>query len=329
MGAARFKQSWTHARLAIRTVLLIFPLTHSPQAGADGIARLDPMYVAVFGGGQAPLTKPGVLEASPATGKGTSETRRVDNQDTDAPVLGHWQLAAGTIAEFDSVAAESPAATISVDDLRFRPRLVAASNTGEQVAYALDSRSRVWSADFYGSRPLAQSERTQLRFLAGFKLGGIEGDSATTLNGHSASDDEQAAVAQGILRSSATTGTLAGPMFGIAGSGRLERHRFAGVFQQSMLFGSTELARSAEFGDSSSGIDGSAVQYIEGRDVNVSVSELGLKYLYDLADNVSLGLGAMASVWWDAPSAQLGDGGGREDETLVYLGGLGSIEVQF
>jgi hypothetical protein len=122
-----------------------------------------------------------------------------------------------------------------------------------------------------------------------------------------------------------------GPTLGIAGDRRVDKHRLSGLFQQSMLYGQAELTRSTVPGAGTEELRSGVQSYIERRDVNVSVSELGIKYLYELSDNVAFGMGAMASVWWETPSNAM-DGGGRVSsgsDTFIYLGGMGTLEMQF
>lgn len=298
-------------------------------ASAERSAESDPMYRALFGGAGRAAVRPADLprRVSLAERLGPAEDFPLPGEALPA---SRWAIGANALSDYRDPAAMLPPQADRVDALRFADGFVAREYSGEMpglnAVYASDSESRVWSADLYGTRALARGRAGDMSLLAGFKLGGVHAATAGTVG-----DDPLSPRGVGVGRAAAR-GTLFGPVLGITGDSRLGRHRLRGVFQQSMLMGEAEGHYSEEY--ATSGVGG--LRLTDDREVSVPVSEFGVKYLYDVANNISFGLGAFASVWWDAPTAAgvyrsepaLGDAL-LTDETLVFIGGMGSIEARF
>ena len=291
-------------------------------ASAERSAESDPMYTAIFGGAhRAAAAVPRRVSLAERRGIGAAE---------EFPLPGHaiprLAIGANALSEYRDPAAGLPPSAGGVDALRLADSFMAGEGSGEMpgldVIYAPDRESRIWSADLYGTRLLARGWMGDMSLLAGLKLGGVEAAIAGTLGEDS--------LAPGVARA-ASRGTLIGPVLGISGGSQLGRHQFRALLQQSMLMGEAEVRYSE---DTASGAGG--LRLSEDREVSVPVSEFGVKYLYDVANNISLGLGAFASVWWDAPTAAGVYGGEPSlgdalltDDTLVSVGGMGSIEARF
>jgi hypothetical protein len=291
--------------------LLVVSCPLGQAVAAELSPRYDPLFIEVFGAATPQDTARaagGVREAS-TTGAGT------------------WALRANAMQRYTDGLAIEPSA-VAAEDWHFQPRYVYSTPAGGSVALSRDALTRVWSGDLTAGRTLLQDEHGQLQVVAGLKLGGYEeGARAAPLS----AGGFESSLANTALLPAMGSGTLVGPTLGIAGDRQMDRHRLSGVFQQSMLYGQAELSRSVTPSAGTEELRSGVESYIERRDVNVSVSELGVKYLYELADGVAFGMGAMASVWWDAPGSQP-DGKGRVipgDDTLIYLGGMGTLEMQF
>jgi hypothetical protein len=273
--------------------------------------RYDPLFLEVFGVATPQDT------ARAAGGIREASTERV----------GPWALRANAMQPYAGGLTIAPQALVA-EDWHFQPRYVFSTPAGGSVALSRDALIRVWSSDLTAGRTLLRDERGQLQVVAGLKLGGYEeGAGAAPLS----AGGFESSLANTALLPARGSGTLVGPTVGIAGDRQVDRHRFSGIFQQSMLYGQAELTRSLAPGAGKEELRSGVESYIERRDVNVSVSELGLKYLYELTDGVAFGMGALASVWWGTPGSQL-DGKGHvipEDDTLIYLGGMGTLEMQF
>jgi hypothetical protein len=282
-------------------------LVATPAVTAASLVPLDPMYLMLYGAARA--------GSQPVASIPTSSTAAVARSRP-----GRWQLGTHSIGEFTGNGSWSGADT---DELHFRPRFVAlVTPAAGRDAIATDRG--LWSQDVYAQRTLVHGSDAQLHVIAGVKVGGVEQSALVPMTGDR-SGATLTHTAQ--LPAGASIGTLVGPMLGIAGDGQLQHHRLRGVFQQSKLYGSAELTRSPHGGEGVDGLRSGVESYVERRDLNVSVSELGLKYQYEVNDRVALGMGAMASVWWDLPDAAgAGSSGG---DPAVYLGGMGTLEMKF
>lgn len=300
-------------------------------ASAERSAESDPMYREIFSGAGRAAVRPEVLprrvSLAERLGIGPAEDFPLPGEALPVP---RWAIGANALSDYRDPAATLPPQADRVDALRFADGYVSGEYSGElpglDAIYAPDSESRVWSADLYGTRALVRGRAGDMSLLAGFKLGGIHAAAAGTVG-----DDPLSPRGVGVGRAGAR-GTLIGPVLGITGGSRLGRHRLRGVFQQSMLMGDAEAHYREEF--ATTGVGG--LRLTDYREVSVPVSEFGVKYLYEVANNISFGLGAFASVWWDVPTAAgvyssepaLGDAL-LTDETLVFVGGMGSIEARF
>lgn len=283
----------------------LFVSTHA--ATAASLVPLDPMYLMLYGAARAGAQSSTTI----ATNAAAARSRP-----------GRWQLGTHSMGEFTG---EGGSLRTDPDDLHFRPRFVAAMApmAGRDTA-GIASDHGLWSQDVYAQRTLAHSGDAQLHVIAGVKVGGVEASTLVTMAG-----DRSGATLTNTaqLPAGASIGTLVGPMLGIAGDGQLQHHRLRGVFQQSKLYGSAELTRSTVGGDGVDGLRSGVESFVERRDLNVSVSELGLKYQYEVNDRVALGMGAMASVWWNLPEAS--GAGNSSGDPAVYLGGMGTLEMKF
>lgn len=294
----------------VATLLVVLcPL--GPVHAAELTPRYDPLFLEVFGAARPQDT------ARAAGGVREASTERA----------GPWVLRANAMQPYAGGLAIEPQAVVA-EDWRFQPRYVFSTPAGRSIAIARDALTRVWSSDLTAHRTLLHDERGQLQVVAGLKLGGYEeGAGAAPLS----AGGFESSLANTALLPAMGSGTLVGPTLGIAGDRQMDRHRFTGVFQQSVLYGQAELTRGLVPGTGTEELRSGVESFIERRDVNVPVSELGVKYVYELTEGVAFGMGAMASVWWDAPGSRL-DGHGRVvpgDDTLIYLGGMGTLEMQF
>jgi hypothetical protein len=62
----------------------------------------------------------------------------------------------------------------------------------------------------------------------------------------------------------------------------------------------------------------------------IPITELKLKYLYDVTANLSLGVGVFASVWVDTPVVPTGFFIlPQEEDTLGFLGGMAALDYRF
>lgn len=305
--------------------------------------QVDPMYMEVFGNDIHAVDITGTTFGPPEQ----SSTEGVDlEMDGDFAIRGEirymanqWGFGANgfwfnpdgdidrvvTLGAFDEV------------DLTFPQDLLGGATLpldGDQAVLRGDNDLEVWSADFYGIRTLAEKPASNIHMLAGLKIGGLEtdfrgrGELGTTAAGVFTVTDRATSDAW------SDTNTLVGPLIGVAADATYGRHRVKGLLQQSMLFGDVDLSHRLVTDFGADGVTDEVAIFRKTEDVGIPVTELQVKYLYDVTPDVSLGFGGFGSVWWDAPVAPGTDlsasiFGQAHEETLVFLGAMGSIEARW
>lgn len=125
-------------------------------------------------------------------------------------------------------------------------------------------------------------------------------------------------------RARAATGTLVGPQVGLLGATRHGAHRFEVALTQSVLTGDARLDLDQLRAVPSLGaMDRLALR--ESRSVTIPNTELRLGWLIRVSAELSLGVSAFASAWWEAPAAPVADALVASpirlsDDTLVLSG---------
>jgi hypothetical protein len=158
--------------------------------------------------------------------------------------------------------------------------------------------------------------------------------------------------------SKADYGLMAGPVVGLQGKMRYKSLGIEGLLNQSLLIG--RVRHSGTFTDIddmwivTGPVGGpftpvSQDSYLEGKfkfskneTVTVPITELKLKFLYDLdiPEKGSIGIGAFASIWWNAPVAPKwsipgawtwdeGTGWRLQEHTLTFYGVIAAINIEF
>lgn len=338
-------------RRTIRAVLITSAgLTASGQSAAAPImgwtAQIDPMYMAVFGMDEQIAT----ISRRPPTPAGAPDTfiqEGVDlEMDGDFAIRGEVQYMASRWGVGASGFWFNPEGDVDrVEDLNgfsgvsiFSNNIGGSAFTGgpNRVTYSADNDLEVWTADFYGIRTLAETPDSHVHMLAGLKIGGIEDDFSERAQIGNVAGGVFTPTAIRTSRASSDSGVLIGPLVGVAGDASYDRHRVKGLLQQSMLFGEADADRRTEHDNNGNGVlnAGDVVSTTtSSHDVGVPITEVGVKYLYDVTENIALGLGGFASVWWDAPTAPGVDDSlhstDLNEQTLVFLGGMGTVEARF
>jgi len=63
--------------------------------------------------------------------------------------------------------------------------------------------------------------------------------------------------------------------------------------------------------------------------VVIPVTEMKIKYLYDVTEYLSLGLGFFGSAWIDTPTVPAAQLNAQQNKTLFFYGGLASINLRY
>ena len=300
-------------------------------------AAFDPMYRLVFGESThvASVSRQSPQSRGEQHGDGYVE----DGLPTGGEIriiTGRWGVGASAYSFNAQMSrAVEPDGFIIAGTIAGAENLDNSSRNGSNILTRdTNAEPRVWSANFFTTRTLAATANSRVDMLGGIKMGRVEDEQS---DGHEEGPDAAATPSDGrALSSGSETSTLLGPLVGITGNARLNRHRFRGLFQQSVLFGEAEVGSPPQRNTADHPSSGSTSALPVSDDIGVPVTDLGVKYVYGMTENVSLGLGAFASVWWDVPSAHGIDtrasaigATSLDDDTLVFVGGLGSVEVKF
>jgi len=315
--------------------------------GTGWTVQIDPMYMEVFGHDQHVANITTVTTPTPGTTVASQEGVDLE-MDGDFAIRGQieymsnqWGVGANGFwfnPEGDvSRTLDRPTAASPLVSVTFPGGFLLPLAGGQRAQARAKNDLEVWSADFYGIRTLAETPESHVHMLAGLKIGGIDTDFSASGEFGNVVGGVFAPTAIATFTSTSDTGVLVGPLVGVAGDARFAQHQVKGLLEQSMLFGSVDLDNQLTVDiDPTKVGDVSITKFAKSDDVGIPVTEVQAKYLYEVTTNVSLGLGAFASVWWDAPvapgvdlTASAAGQGTQDEDTLVFLGGMASVEVKF
>jgi hypothetical protein len=217
------------------------------------------------------------------------------------------------------------------------------SDSGSVLRTSAKGELEVWNVDVYGIRRLVEGQNIHVNITFGAKLGTIDkelSESATQTPATTVFDGRVTSSFNGRVTSSADTDVLAGPSIGIQAYARHGRHRFEGLLSQSVLIGDVdrEVVSETESFSSFSGFSTSRASFSDSETELIPITELKLKYLYDVTANLSLGVGVFASVWVDTPVPSVTPTGfffaptsfsEPPEDTLGFLGGMAALNYRF
>lgn len=200
-----------------------------------------------------------------------------------------------------------------------------------------DNDLEVWKLDLYGLRELVDTPGRQLDFLWGLELADFDNDRTDRV-----SELRPGVSDPGISRntetdvqeSSADWDLALGPMLGLQGHLKRDRHRFAGSLTQGLVYADIELSARITTGSREEFVDGTVTQssstlasISRNDDDWVPITEAKLQYMYHVTDRFSVGAGGFVSVWWDAELAP--EFSRDQDETITFVGAMLSAEYRF
>lgn len=308
----------------------------APQDGWS--IQIEPMYMGVFGNDENVAS---LFRSEGAFGPGpirdSTKTEELDF-DEDFALRGEFQFLRNqwgigvsafwfdTDGDTSSTADTGTSDGIQVDT--FLSFLFTTFPDG-RLTLRTDSDLEVWSTDLYGIRTLAEKPDSHINMLFGLKLGDLENKTKNKL--------AEGRVIGGTFNTGSTgredydtdTDTLFGPLIGITGEARYGKHRFKGLFTQAFLFGDVDRKYRFNFDNNADGTIDEISTFDSDENIVIPVSELRIKYLYDLTDNVSLGIGTYVSAWWDAPVNPGVDTKAKNENNLVFLGGMATLDWRF
>ncbi len=304
--------------------------------------ELDPIYMQAYGHDQHVLTIHEIdRHATPQVDRKTAVS--LDTDDSFA-YRGEFQYARGQwrwgvdflwFVTTQNAEGRTAAAGGGVDEVAFEvaDRTFTSSNPSQRLFYSLleDTDLELWNLDLYGMRTLAETPGSAFRLQLGLRLGDFDNDY------HAVVGIQDVAGAR--LDASSNYELMMGPLVGLAGDLHFGRSSLEGYLGQSVLFGTAEKLTSSSrefagpFGPTPPFFAEEGIRR-EGRDVAIPISDLRIKWSYQISKRISLGAGAISSVWWDVPVPPgiipIVDGDDAfHENTIVLFGLLGGVEVTF
>ncbi len=195
----------------------------------------------------------------------------------------------------------------------------------------------VWKLDLYGLRELVDTPGRQLDFLWGLELADMDNDRTDLVSevrpgvsdpGISVNTETD------VQKSSGDWDIALGPVFGLQGHLKRDRHRFVGLLMQSVVFADVDYSARITQSTRQDFVDGTVTQasstlagYSSSDDDWVPITEVKLQYLYQWNEQFSIGAGGFLSVWWDAPLAP--EFSRNRDDTITFVGVMLSAEYRF
>ena len=220
--------------------------------------------------------------------------------------LGRWGWALngwwydGADGSVDRVVSSDSAnaVVVTVTTEALLPEVTAPDVASGQLKLRGTNHFEARSLDAEARRELAGGDRGAFLLSAGLRLTGYRDERVESLGIRDNGSRRHAHV--GVLRSS----LLLGPVFGFHGDVRVGRHRFAGGLTQAIVFGAVD--RDARYEEVAGGQLQRTTDFSDGRDVAIPLTELRLKWSFDLTSRWSFGAGFFGSIWWNAPVAPIG-----------------------
>jgi hypothetical protein len=327
--------------LAVTVALGVGSASHAEEGKWS--FKLEPMYMSAYGHDQHVLTIHEIdLDATPPRDDKTAV--RIDTDDDFAYRgevqynRGQWGLGLDFFMFLTSQSAEDRAAAAHgpsgpLDEVAFEvaDRRFTSSDPSEVLFYGVleDTDLEVWTLDLYAKRTLAEKPESGLQLLFGLRFGDFDNDYHAVVGIQD--------VGGALLDASSNYSRMMGPLVGLAGYVRRGRSSIEGYIGQSVLFGSAELTNvSREFtGPFGSTPSFSAQETFRSeQDVAIPITELRIRWTYGVTKKLSLGAGVDTSVWWDVPVPPgvipiEGGGEALHENTIVFLGLLGSVKLAF
>ena len=214
------------------------------------------------------------------------------------------------------------------------------ASSGSVLMASANSSLDLWNVDAYGIKMLGESENGRINMTFGAKFGSIDSKVSEVVNGGSPiiNIGGYSSSESGSATNSANASFLVGPSVGVQGLGKYGNHRLEGFLSQSVLIGNVDCNTIASrqysysypsyyYPYTSSNIYNTSLS--DSETIAIPVTEMKIKYLYDLTENLSLGLGFFGSLWVDTPMVPAAQFNDRQYKTLFFYGGLASINLRY
>ncbi len=329
---------------AVLPIALALGVDGSSHAGeGEWTVQLEPMYVQAYGHDPHVLTVHETdFDSTPAL-----DNKTAVNLETDGGIayrgglrytgrqwgwgVDFFWFVTSQNASNRTAAAEGPSGTIDEVAFEVADQTFTSSDPSEVLFYSVleDTDLEVWTLDVYARRTLAEKPESSLHLLFGLRNGDFDNDYRAVVGVQD--------VAGSRLDSSSNYDRMMGPLIALAGDVHIGKSDIEGYIGQSVVFGGAELSSmSREFTGPFSSTPAFFDQEVfrKQQDVAIPITEFRLKWTYTVRKNVSLGVGANASAWWDVPvpPGVIPIEGGDEalhENTIVFFGVLGALVWTF
>ena len=246
---------------------------------------------------------------------------------------------------------------VKVWDHPFMPVVNESSETGySPITYAGKSWMSVWTTDFFMRYSLLKTPKNELYLKFGARIGEPKHKLGITIAewAHVTDFPEEGEIFDNRIliasESKADYSVLGGPLLEIGGKAVFGRFSLETFMNQSILFGNCKLSGTiydiddVYISDKVTGEEkehytyAGVVPFYKKESTVIPVTELSLKLLYSLTENISLGITGFFSVWWDMPISPvysnptwtLEEGMWKLDDRIVRFSGISSnLEIAF
>ncbi len=270
-------------------------------------------------------------------------------EDWGIGISGWWFDTSGSLSQNYPSPAIPASNSYTVSSIAYTSNTLSpyipSSNSGSVLKTSANSTLSVWSLDAYGMTSLGNFESSRINMTFGVKFGGLTNSSSETYNATPATNVSygyytDTTSSSGIGTTSANANFLVGPAIGFQGMGKFGNHRLEGFLNQSVLIGNVSRKSASLYQVSDQYSSNYAyysysyqysypysAQFSNSETKAIPVTEMKIKYMYDVTENLSLGLGVFASVWVDAPTYSATQS--NDTKTLVFYGGLASVGLKY
>jgi len=280
---------------------LLLPFAQ-PLQGADWILRAEPRYVEVYGHDQHALTlRSRDTSAVPAVESASGID--VENPPSPNLAVSIQRMEEGSGWGFDlfyfGVTADginrTDAGSATVEVVYEASDQVYSSTAPTDVVYYTlrgDNRLEMWTGDLYYLRTLSPGLDLQL----GIRFGDFDNDYHAVIGVQGSQGT--------FLDAVSNYPRMMGPLVGLSGTLAQGRHRIEGYLGQSVIVGRASLNYTALHftGTPSSPTIDDQRRFSDFVQVAIPISELRLRYSFQLTGHLGLGIGLGTSAWWDVPT---------------------------
>ena len=344
----RSNRAWIITLWAVLAIILALAAAIPAQAGEGRWSlRLEPIQMEVYGHDQHVLTIHEIDIVPDLVDNQTGVTLDTEsnlayrselqyNRDQWGWGVDFFWFNTSQVVADQSAAGGSGTADIVVFEIAGQSFI--SFGPSEVLAFEVleDTDVAAWTVDFYARRRLAERPGADFYLQFGLRVGDFDNDYRAIVGYRDTGGAR--------LDSSSNYGLMVGPLVGLAGELSRGKNRVDGYIGQSLLLGSAELTRRTRLfrGPLSDArptevdLEGVFAREIfrADQDAAIPITELRLRWTYQVSRLLALGLGVNTSAWWDVPvppGAIPGETGAQtlHENTLVFFGLAGAIELTF